>query len=70
MFIQKVCCKERAIELIDSIKSLWIEPYEDIFEEEYGVSFGSNNGYVIYNYTTSIRLEILEIVKENKELIK
>ena len=67
MFIQKVCCKERVIELIDSIKNLWIEPYEDIFEGEYGVSFGSIDGYVTYNYTTSIRLRILEIIKEYKE---
>lgn len=65
MYIEKVCCKERAIELIDSIKDLWIEPYEDIFEGEYGISFGSKNGYVIYSYTTSIGLEILEIVKKN-----
>ena len=67
MFVQKICCKKRAIELIDSIKNLWIEPYEDIFEGEYGVSFSSINGYVIYNYTTSIRLEILEIIKKYKE---
>ena len=60
MFIQKICYKERVLELINSIKNLWVEPYEDIEGDEYGISFGSDNGYVIYNYVSN-RKEIKDI---------
>ena len=65
-FIQEICCKERAIQLIKSIKNLWYEPYEDKYEGEFGISFGSEEGYVIYNYTTIKQSEICDILKELK----
>ena len=65
-YIQEVCCLNRAIEIAKTIKNIWIEPYEDKVESEYGVSFGSNEGYVVYNYSTSLNSEIYEFLKEIK----
>jgi len=65
-YIQEVCCLNRAIEIAKTIKNIWIEPYEDIVEGEYCVSFGSDEGYVVYNYSTSLNSEIYEFLKEIK----
>jgi len=63
-FIQEVCCLDRAIQIAKTIKNLWVEPYEDIIEGECGVSFGSCEGYVIYNYSTTKPVEIFDFLKE------
>ena len=63
-FIQEVCCLERAIEIAKSIRDLWIETYEDKVEGEYGVSFGSEKGYVIYNYSSGHPIDIVNFLKE------
>jgi len=63
-YIQEVCCLNRAIEIAKTIKNIWIEPYEDKVESEYGVSFGSNEGYVVYNYSTSLNSEIYEFLRK------
>ena len=65
-FVQEVCCPNRAIKIANSIKNLWLETYENTLEQEYAVSFGSDNGYVIYNFTTTIPSQIFYILKEIK----
>jgi len=63
-FVQEVCCLDRAIEIVKSIKDVWIIPYKDIINDEKGVSFGLENGYVIYNYVTDNEYEIDKILRE------
>jgi len=62
MIILKVCCKERVIELMKSIRDLWYEIYRD---ENYDncISFGSENGIVIYWYC-GLASDIKYILKE------
>lgn len=62
MIILKVCCKERVIELMKSIRDLWYEPYKDE-NYEYCISFGSENGIVIYWYEGFLS-DIQDILKE------
>ena len=62
MIMLKVCCKERVIELIKSIKDLWYELYRDE-DKEYCVSFGSEKGIMVYWYC-GLPSEIKSILKE------
>jgi len=62
MIVLKICCKERVIELIKSIKNLWYEIYRDE-NKEFCISFGSDNGVVIY-WHCGLPSEIKSILKE------
>ena len=64
-YIQDICCLKRAKELYDSIpeNKKWEEAVEIRKEQEYVLSFGANDGYVIYNYTSTKPNEIMEIIK-------
>jgi len=65
-YIQEIKNLDRAIEIAKSIKNIWIEPYEDKIESEYGISFGSDNGYVVYNYCSTLSTDIFDFLKEFK----
>jgi len=64
---RKVCCSNRVIDLIKSIPDLFVEPTEINFNQEYCIFFGKKDGVVVYNYCTSKKFIIGEILKELKE---
>ena len=63
-----VCCPNRVIDLIKSIPDLYVEPVELTFDQDYCISFGHKKGVIIYNYCTSKKFIIDEILKDLKEL--
>ena len=66
MFVQKLNDPDRVLEIINSIRDLWLEIYNDPTEGIIGISFGSNGRYVVYNYETT-KPKILE--KVNNEMV-